>query len=123
MGSININYGEHYKSDKKQPFLWSKLLESIIMDEYHVYKLFWIPVTKKSFGNVGERYKKAIKEIIDYGYIYTQVSVQKDYICLSYCIEDGGYGDEDGYGSDDCEFLVAKMDFEGQFVEPFNLEK
>ena len=111
-----IRYGQHYSLDEKQPLEWPELFE-FIKERHRV----WIPVTQASFGDVGQQYEWAVKQIINYGYIYTIAFVKNNHIEFLYCIEEGDCGDEDGYGREGDTWLVAKMDFDGNFVVPFYL--
>lgn len=107
------------KTNKNQPITWRKLFKLMKKETFGVY----LPVTSSSFGYVSEEYESKVKRIVEEGRVFARHTITDDCIELRYCIDDGGYGDCDGYGVEPSIWLFAKMDFEGRFIEPFHLNR
>ena len=102
-----------------EPAEWDKLLRFLKIKKDSSCKVY-IPVTADSFDDLG-KYNKEICKLVREGYVYGYAKLVGDTVEAKYCIEDRGVGDEDGYGVEPDEWLIAKLDLNGNYIERFHL--
>lgn len=104
---------------QKEPASWERLLDFLQANPNESFQVY-IPITAASFADL-RKYNKEIPALVADAYIYARATLTNRLIEVLYCIEDRGLGDEDGFGVEPDEWLVGKMDLEGNFVEKLHL--
>ncbi len=103
----------------KEPVEWAALLNFLQSNAGKTFEVY-IPVTEHSFGHLG-RFSGEIPSLVKNGYIYGCAVFEDNIVTVRYCIEEADRGDEYGYGIEPDEWIVGKIDLEGNFIVPFHL--